>query len=317
MHVRRLGNLAAYYPRVVWTTARETRQNKYDLVVEHLCKVPYCAAAYSAVPVVAVNHHLFGMSAFLQVAWPIAAGVVSIEGLVPYVYRNLPFAAVSESSKADLVRRGLRPEQIEIIYNGIDFPELEPKPINDRPLRIIYLGRLEAYKRVELLLRAAAALVPRFPTLEVVIVGRGETRAMLERTAAELGIAGRTRFAGFVSDAERDALLADARVFVCPSVKEGWGITVTEANARGVPAVATDAPGLRDAVVAGETGVLVADADSAAFVERLADATGELLADPERAARMSSAARKWARRFDWDSSAQKMAALIERARGAS
>ncbi|UCE86473.1 MAG: glycosyltransferase family 4 protein, partial [Deltaproteobacteria bacterium] len=176
-----------------------------------------------------------------------------------------------------------------------------------------YLGRLEPYKRVDLLLRVAARLVPRFPDLEVVVIGRGQTREALERLAGELGIGARTRFAGFVSDAERDALVAGARVCVCPSVKEGWGITVIEANAVGAPVVATDAPGLRDAVRHGETGFLVPDGDEHAFEQRI----GELLSLGPRAEELSQGARAWARRFDWDRVAPAFAEAFLEARGAS
>ena len=115
MDVHRLGPLASYYPRVVWACRRETRERHFDLVVEHLCKVPFCSALYSAVPVLAVNHHLFGASAFLQVAWPIAAGVVAIESLIPRVYRDVPFLAVSESSRQDLVDRGIAPSHVGLL----------------------------------------------------------------------------------------------------------------------------------------------------------------------------------------------------------
>jgi glycosyltransferase involved in cell wall biosynthesis len=311
MTVRRLGPLPLYYPRVVATTARQTRSGRFDVVVEHLNKVPFCARAYARAPVVAVNHHLFGSSAFLQVPWPIAAGVVSIEKLIPWVYRDMPFLAVSESSKQDLVDRGVPAGRIDLLYNGIVFPDLEPPPVTQRPCRLAYLGRLEPYKRVELLLRALVALLPHFPALDLVVVGRGAEREPLERLARDLGLTGRVRFTGFVSDAERDATLAEARVCVCPSVKEGWGITVIEANALGLPVVATDAPGLRDAVCHGETGLLVPDGPPQAFVAGLADAVGRLLADEEQLARLSAAARRWARRFDWDVSARKMAQVIE------
>ena len=100
---------------------------------------------------------------------------------------------------------------------------------------------------------------------------------------------------------------------VCPSVKEGWGITIIEANALGVPVVATDAPGLRDAVRDGETGVLVADGPAADFSARLADAIRALLADSDRLSRLSAEAAVWARRFDWDTSARKMAETLEAA----
>ncbi len=313
MTVRRLGGLAAYYPRLVACTARETRRGRYDVVVEHLNKLPFCARAYAAAPVVAVNHHLFGESAFLQVPWPIAVGVLALEKLIPAVYRDVPFLAVSESSRRDLVARGVARERVDLLYNGINFPHLDPKPVGDRPLRLAYLGRLERYKRVDLLLRATARLARELPGLELVIVGRGGERERLERLAAELGLAERVRFTGFVSDAERDATLAGCRLCVCPSVKEGWGITVIEANAVGLPVVATDAPGLRDAVRPGETGVLVPDGPPDEFTDRLTGALSELLADDATLARFSSEAVGWARRFDWDRSAEQMARALERA----
>jgi len=316
LDVVRLGRIRWYYPRVVATCARETRRGRFDVVVEHLNKLPFCAPAYSAAPVLAVNHHLFGRSAFLQVAWPIAATVVAMEAVIPWVYRRTPFLAVSQSSKDDLVARGIPADRIGMLYNGIRQPEIAAPPIAERPCRVAYFGRLERYKRVDLLLRALAQLAPRFPALEIVIIGRGSRRGDLERLAAQLGLAARTRFTGFASDALRDELLAGSRVCVCPSVKEGWGITVVEANALGVPVVATDAPGLRDAVVHDETGVLVADGAPDALVPRLAEAIAGLLGDESRLARLAAGARAWSRRFDWDASAAIMADAVERARRA-
>ncbi len=314
LDVLRLGRIPSYYPRVVATCARETRRGRFDVVVEHLNKVPFCAPAYSAVPVLAVNHHLFGRSAFLQVAWPIAATVVAMEALIPWIYRRTAFLAVSQSSKEDLVARGISGDRIGLLYNGIRQPETAAPPISARPCRVSYFGRLERYKRVDLMLRALAPLVPRFPTLEIVIIGRGSQREALVRLAEQLGLAARTRFTGFASDELRDELLAASRLCVCPSVKEGWGITVVEANALGVPVVATDAPGLRDAVVHEATGVLVTDGAPELLVPRLSEAIGSLLADENRLARLAVAAIAWSRRFDWDASAAIMADAVERAR---
>jgi glycosyltransferase involved in cell wall biosynthesis len=317
LDVIRLGRIRWYYPRVVAAVSRETRRGRFDVVVEHLNKLPFCAPAYSAAPVLAVNHHLFGRSAFAQVRWPLAATVIAMERLIPWVYRRTPFLAVSQSSKDDLVARGIPERSVGLIHNGVRLPQAPPQPLAARPLRVAYFGRLERYKRVDLFLRAVAQVAPRFPALEIVVIGRGNRRAELERLAAELGIASRTRFTGFASAAERDALLGGSRVCVCPSIKEGWGITVVEANALGVPVVATDVPGLRDAVRPGETGLLVPDGPPAALAARLADAIASLLADPQLAARLADGALAWARRFDWDSAADVMAQAIERARGSA
>jgi glycosyltransferase involved in cell wall biosynthesis len=314
LDVIRLGRIRRYYPRVVATVARETRRGRFDVVVEHLNKLPFCAPAYSAVPVLAVNHHLFGRSAFVQARWPFATVVVAVESLIPWVYRSTPFLAVSQSSKDDLVRRGISADRIGLIHNGVRLPAGEPPPLAARPLRVAYFGRLERYKRVDLFLRAVARIAARFPALEVAVIGQGQRRAELEQLAAGLGLAARTRFTGFASDAERDALLAGSRVCVCPSIKEGWGITVVEANALGVPVVATDVPGLRDAVRHGETGLLVPDGPPEALVPRLADAVASLLADPALASRLAAGGLAWSRRFDWDGAAAIMAEAVDRAR---
>jgi len=310
LHVWRRGRLPLYYPRVASTCARETRRGRFDLVVECLNKVPFYSPVYSAVPVIALCHHLFGEVAFQQVAWPIAATVWTAERLIPPLYRRAPFVAISESSREDLIARGIPARNISVIHCGVDRPALQVNTSEPRRQRVAYLGRLEPYKNVDVMLRAMARLSDRFPSAEILVIGRGSMRARLEALAGELGLAERTRFTGFVSDKERDALLAEARVCVCPSAKEGWGLTVIEANAVGAPVVATDAPGLRDSVRDGETGFLVSERDVESFSRRV----GDLLSDDALAIRMSSAALSWSRQFDWDTAAAEMAEVLENAR---
>jgi glycosyltransferase involved in cell wall biosynthesis len=157
------------------------------------------------------------------------------------------------------------------------------------------------------MLRAMAKLAGRFPDVEILVIGRGSASESLQALAKQLGLAGRTRFTGFVSDEERNALLLETRVCVCPSEKEGWGLTVIESNATGTPVVATDAPGLRDSVRAGETGFLVPTRSVDAFAERI----GQLLDDDDLALSMSRAALEWSKKFDWDRAADDMAEALE------
>jgi len=267
------------------------------------------APVYSAVPVVALCHHLFGTTAFQQESWPIAATVWSIERLIPRLYRSAPFVSISESTRDDLVERGVAIDQVRVSHCGIARPLFAPLPITQRGQTLVYLGRLEPYKRVDVMLAAAGRLRQRFGDLELIVIGRGSDLARLERIAAEHGVADRTRFVGFVDDEERDRLLGSARVCVCPSMKEGWGLTVIESNALGTPVVATDAPGLRDSVIDGKTGYLVAEGDVAAFAQRI----GEILSDDRLADELSEAALDWSREFDWDQAADEMADSLVRA----
>jgi glycosyltransferase involved in cell wall biosynthesis len=172
------------------------------------------------------------------------------------------------------------------------------------------VGRLEAYKHVDVMLRAMALLEDRFPQAEILVIGRGARGPELEGLARDLGLSHRTRFTGFVSDRERDDLLAGTRVCVFPSEKEGWGLTVIESNRLGAPVVASDVEGLRDSVRDGETGFLVEEGSVEGFAERI----GELLADDELATRMSGKALAWSRSFDWERAADDMAEALEEAR---
>ncbi|NQZ99738.1 MAG: glycosyltransferase family 4 protein [Myxococcales bacterium] len=317
LHVVRLGPLPVYYPRAAYRCARETRRGHYDVVIEVLAKLPFYASLYSGVPVLAICHHLFGRTAFLQVPWPVAATVVAAEYAIPTFYRRVPFVVGSPSTRDDLVARGIGAERIRLIHYGAGSRETATStaatPLAQRKQRVCYLGRLEPYKQVDVMLRAVARLTDRFPDVEVLVIGRGIEQPRLEAVARELGIADRTRFTGFVSDAERDALLESSRVCVCPSTKEGWGLTVIDANSCGVPVVASDVPGLRDSVRDAQTGFLVPDTDVDAFAERI----GRLLDDDDLAARMGDDARAWSRRFDWDQAADDLADSLRAVKRAS
>jgi len=224
VEILRLGPLPLYYPRAAWLCWHGTRRGRFDVVVEHLNKLPFFSPLLARGPVTAVCHHLFGATAFQQVSWPVAAVVWGAEKLIPSFYGRAAWVAVSESTRLDLAERGLPGEAIAIVHNGIaQDPTSAVAPPSRRPTRIAYLGRLEPYKRVDLLLRVVATLAPRFPELEAVIIGRGTDQPRLERLARELGIAERTRFVGFVPDAERDALLARRASASAPRSKKAGG----------------------------------------------------------------------------------------------
>jgi glycosyltransferase involved in cell wall biosynthesis len=309
--VRRLGGLARYYPAAALACARATRAGDFDVVVECLNKLPYFSPLYSRVPVLAFCQHLFGETAFVQVAWPIAATVFGAEKLIPFAYRQQRFVAASDSTRSDLMKRGISGERIDVSVPGIRRPRLVGRPLRDRPRRVIYVGRIERYKRLDVMLRALAPLVADFPDLEIAVIGRGGDRARIEALARDLGLEPRTRFLGFVEDDERDRWLAESRVCVCASEKEGWGITVIESNAVGTPVVASDAPGLRDSVRHGETGWLAPIGDASAFGARIA----QVLAADDAAEALARRGMEWAQRFDWDVSAREVEDAIERTLG--
>jgi glycosyltransferase involved in cell wall biosynthesis len=310
--VRRLGGRYGYYARVGPACRRYLAEERPDVVVEAHNKLPFLTPLWTRAPRLVIVHHLFGWTAFQQVPAPVAAVVVTLEALIPRVYRGDPFIAISESSRRDLVARGLPAASIRVVVPGVDHARYCPAPAERAPTPLVALvGRLEWYKGIDVLLRALVAVRASGVDVRAVIAGTGDALAHLRTLAGELGLASAVEFPGFVSEEEKVRLLQRAHVVVQPSVKEGWGLTVIEANACGTPVVAADAPGLRDSVQDGETGLLVAPGDA----EALAAALRRLLTDAGLHARLAAGARAWAERFRWETAAAETAAALDAACG--
>lgn len=281
---------------------RRLAASDFDVVVEDLNKVPLFTPAWVSAPVVLLAHHLFGVTAFQAASPPVAAATWLLERPIPRFYRGVSTVAVSESTKDDLAERGIDRNSIEVIPNGIDVRHYTPGRDDERAVRptLLFLGRLKKYKRVDLVLEAVARLTARGTDVALVVGGAGDQDAALRETADRLGISDRVRFAGFVTDDEKLELLRTSWIHVLTSPKEGWGISNLEAGACATPTVASDAPGLRESVVNGRTGLLVPHGD----VERLTEALEHLITDPERRSRMGREARAFAEGFSWDAAAE-------------
>lgn len=284
---------------------------RFDLIVEDLCKIPFYSPGWSETPVLVVVPHLFGTTAYREVALPLAVYVNVMEWFIPRVYRGSPFVAISESTRDDLVRRGIPAADIDVVPCGIDTDAYSPGPPPAEPGLVCFVGRIKRYKGVQHLLRAAALLRGRGVGIRLAVLGTGDYLAGLKRLAGELELGDSVEFTGWVSHGEKVRWLRRSWVAALPSEKEGWGLTVIEANACGTPVVASDSDGLRDSVRHGETGLLVPHGDP----EALADALQRLLEDSSLRTELAGRALPWARGFDWDSTAARMLSLMERAAG--
>jgi phosphatidyl-myo-inositol dimannoside synthase len=238
--------------------------------------------------------------------------------LASFAVRNADAViAISRYTRQLALDVGAAPERIELIPPGVDLPSPHrlPRPgsANGRR-RLITVARLEdRYKGHDVLARALPLVRVHVPDVEWVIVGDGPLRGHLERLVEASGVSDAVRFVGSVSDEERDRLLQDADVFAMPSrlparglAGEGFGIVYLEANARGLPVIAGDVAGAVDAVVDGETGMLV-DADDHVA---LAEAISTLLLDRERAESLGAAGFERSRQFAWSEIAARVEALL-------
>ena len=276
-------------------------------------KIPFLSPLYARRPVLAIVPHLFGTTVFAETAWPLAAYVYAWETLIPRVYGRCEVMAISESTRDDLVRRGIPTDRVIVIHPGVDSRTYRPDPATPRAARptFLYLGRLKRYKGVEYALRALAAARQVHPDVTLDICGQGDDRARLEGVVETLGLSDAVRFRGFVSEDDKRTLLRRAWAVVFPSPKEGWGITNVEAAASGTPALASDSPGLRESVRHEITGYLVPHGDWRALADRMA----ALASDPALVERLGRAARQFAEGLSWDGAAEATLAHLQQTIG--
>jgi len=310
MRIRRAGSQYTFNFRAPGMLRRLLREEPVDLVVEDINKIPFFSPLFQRrAPVLGVVPHLFGTTVFQQAPIPLALYVYFYERFIPLVYRRCRFSVLSQTTLADLVRRGLPRERLRLIRAGIDHAYYRP-PAERGALPgpvILYLGRLKKYKRIDLVLEALPAVLARVPGAEYWIAGEGDYRGALEAQVRRMGLGEHVRFLGFQEGAEKLETLYKTRVLVYTSPKEGWGLSVIEANALGIPAVASDAPGLRESVQHGRTGLLAPHGD----VPALAEAILRLCEDDELWRRMGREAMSWAGEFHWDRSARETLGLAE------
>ena len=308
IRVLRSGGRYLFNVRVFWEYWTRFRKESFDVVVDDLNKIPFFTPLFVRGPLVCVVHHLFGRSIFVEAMLPLALYVHLAERLIPMIYRKTPIAAVSPSTVQDLVSKGIPERNLSVVTNCVDHElyRITGEPKSPVP-RVGYLGRIKKYKSIDHLVRAFAIVRRHLANAELVILGEGDARTGLEKLAHELGVSSAVRFTGFVDEDEKVLQLQRMHVVANPSAKEGWGLTVVEANACGVPVVASDVPGLRDSVRDGETGFLYDYGD----VEELAEKLLLILRDEHLRSRLSLGAVEFARGFRWERSAEAMGRLLE------
>jgi glycosyltransferase involved in cell wall biosynthesis len=314
--VRRGGQLSYYFLAALWLLLRRGR---VDAVVDMEAGIPLFSPLVVSRRRTGVSlfvHHVhldqFGTYFPRPVAW---LGRY-LEGIVmPKVYRGVTTVAVSESTRRAMVERLGWQTPIQVLHNGNTPPlavDVEPE---DTPDRVAVLGRLSPHKRVDLVVRAIAALQPVRPSLHLDVIGQGPDLERLRQLVRDLDVEKHVTLHGFVSEEHKAALLGRSRLHVCASDVEGWGQVVIQAASYGVPTLARDVPGLRDSVRHESTGWLIPDPvdDLAAVQARLIvgiERALDELEDPDRQAEIASAARAWAAQFDWTSMRAGAVALV-------
>ncbi len=294
--VRRGGRFGVY--RWAKKSYKERFLNEgFDVVVDEINTRPFFAPQFvgGKVKTVALIHQLAREYWFYETRFPLSyVGYHFLENKWLNSYVNVPTITVSESTKKDLATLGFR--QIAVIPEGLNFKTLETIPPKEIYPAILFVGRLRRAKRPDHAIRAFSIVREKIPDAELWIIGDGSFREELERMTVE-GV----RILGKLKDIEKRELMERSWVLINPSVREGWGLNVLEANALGVPCVAYDVPGLRDSILDEETGLLAESGN----VRELSEKVVRVLGDSSFRERLASKALEHSKHFSWDNTAKR------------
>lgn len=228
--------------------------------------------------------------------------------MMPFVYKNKTIVTVSASSRREIFDLGFTHfNNIEIIPNGVSSSLYVQYPKTSYP-SFLYVGRLKEYKNIDIAIKAFARVLRTQKDAQFSILGWGESYPQLQKLVQKLNIGHAVKFYGVVSEKEKARFLSQSWAAVQPSLVEGWGITVIEANAAGTPVIASRVNGLQDSVIDGKTGLLAEMGN----ISQFATAMQVMITDEALRARFSGNAYEWSFNFNWDKSADAFYRLIGR-----
>jgi glycosyltransferase involved in cell wall biosynthesis len=302
IEIVRLGGRFTVYPRVLLWLLR--RRHSFDLVLDCQNGIPFFTPLVlpRRVPVLCVMHHVHTAQFGVHFpAWVAGVGRLLEGPAARLAYRRQACVAVSPSTVTAMRDRLRWTGDIYLIPNGS--PRIGPPASTQRqPSRLVWVGRLVAHKRAELILPVAER------GFGIDVIGRGPSEAALSEAIGSVpGLTEAILLHGFLADTDKRDTVAGSLLHLNTSQGEGWGLCVLEAAALGVPTVAYDVAGLRDAVRDGETGWLVKDGEQLADVVERAAAE---LADPARRDQVAARCRAWAAQLSWERSTARMAELV-------
>jgi len=217
--------------------------------------------------------------------------------------------AASVKTKKDLLSIGINPSKISVVPNGVDLRRIEQIPPAEQEFDIVFAGRLNKTKNIDLLIYATAILSKHFPKIKVGIIGDGPERCLLTKLTVKLNIEKNVRFFGFLNYSKMISLLKSAKIFVHPSTQEtGAPVVVLEAFSCGLPVIAVKHRN-------GISSEVIKEEYNGFFVERsaseIAKKISSLLENENLLKKMSKTAMNFSKKFDWENIVIKVERIYE------
>jgi glycosyltransferase involved in cell wall biosynthesis len=251
---------------------------------------------------------------FFELSKPISYLAYLLEKIQYLTYKDTRFLCYSNSTSTDLQRLGINKRKISLFPMGLDHERYKTGGAKTKYPLFVYVGRLVRMKRVDLCIRAFKNVLKKDKHAKLAIIGNGPDEERLYSLVKKLQLSKSVAFVNknnfFLKQNKLDVkikMMQKSWGLLLPSVKEGWGMVVTEAAASGTPSIVSDVTGLRDSVVKNKTGLILSKNPSK---EELAGAMIKMIENSDLRNKMAKEAISWAKKFSWDKSYKEFKKII-------
>ncbi len=294
-------HIAAYF----WY---RNQKDRFDVVIDEIHGIPFFIPWYikeKKVALICEVANTIWDAAFL---FPFNIIGKNIERFYFRFYRSIPFLTISPSTKADLLQKGVQEKYITVLPMGLNVPKRILKYPKEKNPTLIFVGRLTKAKGIEDALAVMIHLKRIHPKIRLWIVGQGSSDYIQQITniTQQLKLKDCVQFFGFVSQERKFELMSRAHLLIAPSLKEGWGLTVSEAAYVGTPAVAYNVEGLRDVIMQDKTGLLTQTTP-----EQMSKGIAKILDDNTLYRRLQRSAQQRAKIYSWDKTAKIALSILQ------
>ena len=289
-------------------------RGQFDLILEEINTLPFLTPLYAKEKKIAYFNQLAREVWFYEAKFPISLIGFLLEPLYVALYRNTQVITISKSCQLELQEFGIK--KVSVFPMAIDF-EKEQKFLTPKEsiLTLIYVGRIVPSKRVLDVIECFNLVLRQVENAQLWIVGNGDESYTSKVTSKikKLGLDQKVELKGRVSDEEKFRLMSRAHLILVTSIKEGWGLIVSEANGVKTPAVVYDVSGLRDAVRDQETGIVCKQGSPQSMAEEIIT----LVKDRKKYATLQTNAYNWSKELTWENTGRKSLEIIEKVLGST
>jgi glycosyltransferase involved in cell wall biosynthesis len=300
---------------VYWHAYKYYKQNLQgwaDVVIDEINTIPFFAKFYVKEKNLLFIHQLAREIWFYEMFFPASLVGYLLEPIYLWILSDRQVITISESSAKDIARFGFKRKNIHIISEGIDIsPIASLSEIQKYPSpTLLSLGSIRSMKRTAHIIQAFEIAKKDNQELRLIVAGNANSpygRKVLE-LIQNSPFKESIEYKGSVSDAEKIELMQKSHALLVTSIKEGWGLVVTEANSQGTPAVVYNVDGLRDSVKNGITGIVVDP-----IAQHMAFGITKLIQDPALYATMQKNAWEWSKTINFDASYTEFKEILDHA----